>query len=197
MRYFKLIWNETTGNELTDSWGESIFYYETNLEMNVLRQVEKFKNGKFLKYDTVYFEDKFGGLAEVPLDLEELDIDEINKEEFTQIWNNLDYDKFPEIVITEDILSGQPRLEGRRLAVGDIISLIDVNERLHIVLQDYELSMQQARQALLYCKWKKCVDDNPLKFCHNCTLRVKQENGKLEEESDNWLIANELLQKYF
>ncbi len=197
MRYFKLIWNETTGNELTDSWGESIFYYETNLEMNVLRQVEKFKNGKFLKYDTVYFEDKFGGLVEVPLDLEELDIDEINKEEFTQIWDNLDYDKFPEIVITEDTLWGQPRLEGRRLAVGDIISLIDVNESLHIVLQNYELSMQQARQALLYCKWKKCVDDQPPKFCHNCTLRVKRENSTLEEENDNWLIASDLLQKYF
>lgn len=197
MKYFKRNWDETTGDELTDDWGKSVYYFETDNEMNVLRQIEKYENGKHLKYDSEYLEDKYGGLSEVQLELAEFSEFEIGKEEFNQVWDNSKYERFPEIVRTENVLCGQPRLEGRRLSVGDIVSLINVNKNLNIVLQDFELSHQQARQAVLYCKLKKCEVDNPIKFCHNCTLQVKQDNSKIDEEKDNWIIANDLLSEYF
>ena len=51
MRYFKKNWEETTGDELTDDWGVSIFYFETDDSLNVLKQIQIFENGKILKYD--------------------------------------------------------------------------------------------------------------------------------------------------
>jgi hypothetical protein len=82
--YFKRQWDDTTGDEVTDSWGLSIFYFETDHQFNVLRQIQVFDNGKTLKYDLEYIEDKFGGLAEIPIEPEEYI--EINKEEFEQLW---------------------------------------------------------------------------------------------------------------
>ena len=71
MNYYKRDWDETTGSELTDGWGTSTFYFETDEEGEVTRQMQVFKNGKILKYDTKYIEDRFGGLSEVSLDGEE------------------------------------------------------------------------------------------------------------------------------
>ena len=108
--------------------------------------------------------------------------------------NNTD---FPKIVITDNVLWGQPRIIGRRLAVGDIVSFIMSNESLNFTLEDYQLSMQEISQALHYCKLKQCIKDNPKKFCHNCTLSVNQENEKVEDEKENWKIANILMKKLF
>ncbi|WP_073288442.1 DUF433 domain-containing protein [Hymenobacter psychrotolerans] len=109
----------------------------------------------------------------------------------------MDYKQFPEIVITENILWGQPRLEGRRLAVGDIVSQVDINSTIYEALQDYEITLQQARQALHYCRTLQCVRDKPIKFCHNCTLRVQQEGEVDGEEQDNWKRADRLFKEYF
>lgn len=196
MRYFKRYWDESTGDDLTDSWGNSWFYFETDDELNVIRQIQLFENGQALKYDPEYLEDKLGGLAEVPLDDEFFPF-AIEASEFEWVWNRFGQRLFPEIVITEDTLWGQPRLDGRRLAVGDIVSHIDINNSLHIAAEDYDISLAQARQALLYCRNLQCVKDNPLKFCHNCTLRVKQEGESYGEEQDNWKRADLLFKKYF
>src|SRR5687767_13667626 len=123
--YFKRSWDETTGDELTADWGHSIYYFETDSQFDVLRQLQVFENGKILKYDTEYVDDKFGGLAESFPGIKEFNQYRISKEEFEQLWQTTSYKKFPEIVCTPDILWGQPRLEGRRLAVGDIVSLVD------------------------------------------------------------------------
>ncbi|MDF2189351.1 DUF433 domain-containing protein [Paraflavitalea sp. CAU 1676] len=181
---------------MTDSWGTSYYYFETDDQLNVLRQLQVFENGQVLKYDTEYLEDKLGGLSEVPLD-GEFDSFHIQKVEFEQIWASSEYKQFPEIIITEDCLWGQPRLEGRRLAVGDIVSYVDVNNSALVAAQDYEISLQQTRQALLYCKTLQCVKDNPIKFCHNCTLRVKQDGDADGEEQDNWKRADRLFRHYF
>ena len=162
----------------------------------VLRQLQTFDNGQVLKYDTEYLDDKFGGLSEVSLD-EEFKPFQIDKVEFEQVWSSSHYRQFPEIVITEDCLWGQPRLEGRRLAVGDIVSHVDVNNSASVAAQDYEISLQQTRQALLYCKTLQCVKDNPIKFCHNCTLRVRQDGDADSEEQDNWKRADRLFRHYF
>ena len=87
MRYFKKNWEETTGNELTDDWGVSIFYFETDDSLNVLKQIQIFENGNILKYDELNNEDEFGAMADQSLEEEEFLDFEIPKEEFYNIWN--------------------------------------------------------------------------------------------------------------
>lgn len=94
---------------------------------------------------------------------------------------------------TTDVLRGSPRLDGRRLAVGDIVSSVDIEENLSEFLQVFELSMAQIKECLEYCRTRQCLIDFPEKFCHNCTLRVEQEKSILEDEKDNWLRAERLL----
>lgn len=197
MNYLKVYWDESTGNELTDSWGKSIFYFETDDSFNALRQVQVFDNKKALKYDTEYIDDKNGGLSEVPIIEKDIEAIRIEENEFLKIWNINKYEKFPEIVITDDILWGQPRIKGKRISVGDIICSVDMNQNLNFALDDYKLSMQEIRQALHYCKIRQCIEDNPKKFCHNCTLRVEQEKTIIEEEKENWKRAKKLMNKYF
>ncbi|OQP65866.1 hypothetical protein A3860_14830 [Niastella vici] len=67
-------------------------------------------------------------------------------------------------------------------------------------MKDFELSFQQIRQALHYCKLLECKNDNPEKFCHNCILRVKQFNETIDEddpEQPNWERATRLFKRYF
>ena len=87
MRYFKKNWEETTGDELTDDWGVSIFYFETDNSLNVFKQIQIFENGNILKYDELNNEDEFGAMADQSLEKEEFLDCEISKEEFYNIWN--------------------------------------------------------------------------------------------------------------
>jgi uncharacterized protein (DUF433 family) len=197
--YFKKEWDETTGEELTESWGKSVYYFETDLQFNVIRQIQIFESGKAIKYDLEYVDDKFGGLAESPIELD--GFNEINKDEFEELWEKTVYKRFPEIVCTHDCLWGQPRLEGRRLAVGDIVSLIDVyHEDMSVTMKDFELSLQQIRQALHYCKVLQCKIDKPEKYCHNCYLRFSQDPWAEDEKDSyqpNWQTAALLFKKHF
>ena len=84
---------------------------------------------------------------------------------------------FPEIVCTEDTLSGSPRIIGRRLAVGDVISLLKGYGTLEEVINDFELPILQIRQALQYCSKLQCKTDKPAVLCHNCSLRRQQEGS--------------------
>lgn len=86
MRYFKKNWEETTGDELTDDWGVSIFYFETDDSLNVFKQIQIFENGNILKYDELNNEDEFGAMADQSLEEEEFLDCEITKEEFYNIW---------------------------------------------------------------------------------------------------------------
>ena len=199
MHYFKRDWDEPTGGGLSESWGKSIYYFELDIRFNVLRQMQIFENGKTLKYDVEYVDDKFGGLAESPIELD--GFVEVTENEFEQLWKKSVYKRFPEIVCTPDCLWGQPRLEGRRLAVGDIVSLVDVyHEDIGVTMKDFELSLQQIRQALHYCKNLQCKTDKPEKFCHNCVLRVAQFEESIDDfdpKQTNWQRAAMLFEKYF
>lgn len=86
--YFKRHWNETTGDPLTDDWGTSDYYFETNLSGEVLRQIQVFENGWQLFYDNENPNDDYGGLSDQPLDLEEFEQFKISKEEFEAIWGS-------------------------------------------------------------------------------------------------------------
>lgn len=85
MNYYKRNWNETRGDQY-DSWGKSIWYFETDDKGEVLRQIEAYENGKVLKYDNQNIEDEFGGLADQNLDLNEFLEFSIEKEEFENKW---------------------------------------------------------------------------------------------------------------
>lgn len=85
-KYFKSFWNESTGDELTNDWGNSTYYFESDKELNVLRQIQVFKNGKVLKYDKINNEDEYGFLTDQPLDIEELENCEVTEEQFNHIF---------------------------------------------------------------------------------------------------------------
>ena len=87
MRYFKKNWEETTGDELTDDWGVSIFYFETDDSLNVFKQIQIFENGNILKYDELNNENEFGAMSDQSLEEKEFLDCEITKEEFNNIWN--------------------------------------------------------------------------------------------------------------
>lgn len=84
--YFKRHWYETTGAPLTDDWGTSTYFFETNQSGDVLRQLEVYENGLRLKYTPEYLQDNYGGLSEVPLNIEEFKEFEITKDEFEDEW---------------------------------------------------------------------------------------------------------------
>lgn len=84
--YFKRFWEEITGDILTDNWGTSTYYFETDENGGVIRQLEIFANGKRLKYTTDYSQDEYGGLSEVSLDLTEFENFKITKTEFENSW---------------------------------------------------------------------------------------------------------------
>lgn len=89
MKYYKRFWDETTGEELTDSWGQSTFYLEVGSDLYVKRQMQIFENGYVLRYDQSYLDDEFGGLADKPLDEDDFSQFEIDNEEFETIWAKL------------------------------------------------------------------------------------------------------------
>jgi uncharacterized protein (DUF433 family) len=84
---------------------------------------------------------------------------------------------FPDIVCTENILAGSPRINGRRLAVGDVVSFIKYYGTFEDIRKDHELSVSEIKQALLYCSTLQCKNDKPKVFCHNCSLRREQEGA--------------------
>lgn len=87
VRYFKRFCEETTGEELTDSWGTCTYYFETDAHLSVLRQIQLFQNGYLLKYDGQHFDDAFGSLADQPLDMGEFAGNEMLAAEFLTIWS--------------------------------------------------------------------------------------------------------------
>lgn len=87
---YKRHWDETTGEELTDKWGTSIYYFETDEQLSVIRQIQVFKNGQVLKYSNDFPFDEFGMLPDQQLDKTEFQKFTITESEFTTTWNYLE-----------------------------------------------------------------------------------------------------------
>ncbi|MFZ1691591.1 MAG: hypothetical protein WAT74_00215 [Flavobacteriales bacterium] len=85
IHYFSRRWEETRGDEHSD-WGCSMWLFEVDASLNVLRQIEVYDSGVCLKYSQTHVEDEFGGLAEKPLDDEDWAPYETSKEVFEQVW---------------------------------------------------------------------------------------------------------------
>jgi hypothetical protein len=88
--YFKRQWEETTGDELTDTWGTSTYFFETDEQLNVIRQIQVFEKGQVLKYAIDNTGDEFGMLSDQKLDKTEFEEFIIDEKEFSDIWDKLD-----------------------------------------------------------------------------------------------------------
>jgi len=86
IQYFRRIWEETRGDEHSD-WGCSLWLFEVDTDLNVIRQIEVYDSGVCLKYSQTHVEDEFGGLAEKPLDNEDWSPYVTSKEVFEQVWS--------------------------------------------------------------------------------------------------------------
>lgn len=86
LKYLKRKWDESRGDEF-NYWGTSNWYFETSFKGEVIRQVEEYEIGIRLRYDKDKLEDRFGGLSEVDLDLNDKEFIEIGEKEFTKVWN--------------------------------------------------------------------------------------------------------------
>lgn len=83
--YFRRTWRESRGDEF-DCWGTSIWYLAVGQDRYPLRQVEVYADGTILKYDQRHTHDRFGGLGDQQLDLDEFAPYEISSAEFEAAW---------------------------------------------------------------------------------------------------------------
>lgn len=84
-RYYKRRWEERRGDQFSD-WGEATYYFEIDEAGYAIRQIETYANGRTLRYDRDRREDKFGSLADQPLDSGEFRAFEIAGDEFERAW---------------------------------------------------------------------------------------------------------------
>jgi len=85
-KYLKRHWNEGRGDEY-DSWGGSWWFFEVDADGGVVRQAELYENGRLLRYSAAHPEDEFGALAEVSLEMSDVEYIEMSQEDFEGIWN--------------------------------------------------------------------------------------------------------------
>ena len=88
MIYYKRIWDESRGDDY-DSWGSSVWYFEVCKISGITRQqMEIYANGQALLYDEdINTFDRYGGLSEIPFDVEKCESFEISKLEYEQLKN--------------------------------------------------------------------------------------------------------------
>jgi hypothetical protein len=84
-QYYKRHFDEIRA-EKSESWGTCDYYFETNQNGQILRQIEVYENGKKLKYSEEFIEDEYGFLADQPIDLLDFENFVINKSDFEYQW---------------------------------------------------------------------------------------------------------------
>jgi len=86
---------------------------------------------------------------------------------------------------------GQPSLKGRRLCVYDIITKIYYENNLNIAIEDYQITLLEAKAAIKYCMNLSCQKDQDLAhYCHGCLLRTLHEGSNFNKD-DYFEITNE------
>jgi len=83
--YHKRKFNEPT-TENNENWGNCEYYFETNQDGEIIRQIEPYQNGKVLRYSEMNIKDEYGFLADQSIDLKEFSQFEISKIEFENKW---------------------------------------------------------------------------------------------------------------
>lgn len=87
------------------------------------------------------------------------------------------------IECNEKINFGMPALRGRRLTVYNIVTKLYYEDNLEITLSDYEISLQDVKDAVNYCINLKCKGDKlRLHFCDGCLLRTIEEGFSFNKD---------------
>ena len=88
-RFYRRRWAENRGDEF-DSWGHSLWYFETDGEGWPVRQVEVYDAGRVLRYGPGHDEDRYGGLGQASLydSAEDWSAFEITDTEFERVWRS-------------------------------------------------------------------------------------------------------------
>lgn len=75
---------------------------------------------------------------------------------------------------------GQPVIIGRRLTVFNIVSHANYEENIVDFLKDFDLSMDELRSAVSYCRNKQCreIKNSTDHYCDGCILRSISEGWK-------------------
>ncbi|RYZ90838.1 MAG: DUF433 domain-containing protein [Proteobacteria bacterium] len=98
------------------------------------------------------------------------------------------------------ICFGQPALVGRRLTVYDIVTKIFYEDNIDTAIDDYEIRLGDALDALAYCKELKCrIDENRRHYCDGCILRTISEGAvsidgnflNISKESDELIMSDD------
>ena len=84
-RYYKRHFDEPR-TEQSEVWGTCDYYFETNQNGEVIRQIEVYEIGKTLKYGEQLIKDEFGFLTDQPLVLSDFENFAINKTDFEYQW---------------------------------------------------------------------------------------------------------------
>ncbi len=79
------------------------------------------------------------------------------------------------VVYSKRVLEGSPRIRGRKVSIGHLVSRLAQAENLDSFIQDYVLTREEILQALEYCVHQQCLADQPPNYCHNCSLRRKEQ----------------------
>ena len=86
---------------------------------------------------------------------------------------------------------GQPSLIGRRLTVYDIVTKIYYESHIEIALDDYDITLEEAKAATNYCKTLTCQKDKDrIHFCDGCILRTLDEGWNFSKNNYQEIKCN-------
>ncbi len=79
---------------------------------------------------------------------------------------------------------GMPALKGRRLTVYDIVTKLYFEESIAVAIDDYSITIEDAKDAIAYCRSLKCKEDKDLiQFCDGCLLRTMADGWTFNKEN--------------
>jgi len=87
------------------------------------------------------------------------------------------------VIVDNDIVNGNPHLEGTRLTVFDIVFSCEQEGVSEFLENSIEVTATDLKYVLEYCKDRKC--DKDLSHCGGCSLRALQDGIKNEEDFIN------------
>ena len=86
---------------------------------------------------------------------------------------------------------GQPALVGRRLTVYDIVTKFYYEANVDIVLEDYQIGIDDGFAAVDYCKNLRCREDKELiHYCDGCVLRTIAEGWNFKSTDYLEVVKN-------
>lgn len=82
------------------------------------------------------------------------------------------------IISTIDVLMGAPRIEDTRISIYDIVSSLWYDKDIDQYIDDFKISKQEIKKAIIYCKKLDCQKNNVKKFCNGCILNTINSNDR-------------------